>query len=81
MHIDTDEELEALAEYCADGRRRALEYGNRGPVRFVGDRALHPEIVEAYWRTGFYVFEGLSLRPVHPWLQRFFLRKIHETLC
>ena len=59
MHIDTDEELEALAEYCADGRRRALEYGNRGPVRFVGDRALHPEIVEAYWRTGFYVFEGL----------------------
>lgn len=24
-----DEELEVLAEYCADGRRRALEFGNR----------------------------------------------------
>jgi len=59
MSISTDEELEALAGYCADGRRRALEFGNRGPVRFVGDRALHPEIVEAYWRTGFYVFEDL----------------------
>ena len=59
MAVSADQELEALAEYCADGRRKALEFGNRGPVRFVGDRALHPEIVEAYWRTGFYVFEGL----------------------
>ncbi len=66
-----DEQLEVLAEYCANGRRRALELGKRGPVRFVGDRVLHPEIVKAYWRTGFYVFEGLiesdelaDLRPV-----------------
>ncbi|MEM7095997.1 MAG: phytanoyl-CoA dioxygenase family protein [Actinomycetota bacterium] len=45
--------------YCAEGRERALTLGNRGPVRFIGDGALHPDIVEAYWRTGFYVFEGL----------------------
>ena len=36
-----------------------MDLGNRGPVRFVGDGALHPDIVEAYWSTGFYVFEGL----------------------
>ena len=36
-----------------------MSLGNRGAVRFVGNGALHPDIVEAYWRTGFYVFEGL----------------------
>lgn len=45
--------------YFEQGVQRALNLGNRGPVRFVGDAALHPDIVEAYWRTGFYVFEGL----------------------
>jgi hypothetical protein len=39
-----------LAEYFADGERRALGLGNRGPVRFVGDGALHPDIAEAYWQ-------------------------------
>jgi len=29
MSMALDEELEVLAEYCADGRRRALEFGNR----------------------------------------------------
>ncbi len=48
-----------MQQYCADGERRAHELGNRGPVRFVGDGALHPEIVEAYWKHGFYVFEGV----------------------
>lgn len=46
-------------EYFDAGRQRALDLSNRGPVRFIGDGALHPDIVEAYWRTGFYVFEGL----------------------
>lgn len=45
--------------YFDDGRSRAMSLGNRGPVHFIGDGALHPDIVEAYWRTGFYVFEGL----------------------
>ncbi len=48
-----------LHEYFAEGERRALALGNRGPVRFVGDGALHPEILEAYWKQGFYVFEGV----------------------
>lgn len=52
-------EVEQMEQYFADGERRAHELGNRGPVRFVGEGALHPEIVEAYWTHGFYVFEGV----------------------
>ncbi|MEC9344895.1 MAG: phytanoyl-CoA dioxygenase family protein [Pseudomonadota bacterium] len=49
----------AMQAYLAEGAARATALGNRGPVRFIGDGALHPDIVEAYWRTGFYVFEGV----------------------
>lgn len=52
------ERLDDDRTYFADGHERAMRLGNRGPIRFVGDGALHPDIVEAYWRTGFYVFEG-----------------------
>lgn len=54
--MDSNAQMQA---YLADGERRAYELGNRGPVRFVGDGALHPDIVEAYWRCGFYVFEDV----------------------
>lgn len=57
--IDLTDEADVIAAYYADGERRAYELDNRGPVRFVGNGALHPDIVEAYWRTGFYVFEGV----------------------
>jgi hypothetical protein len=49
----------AMQAYCAEGARRAMALGNRGPVRFDADGKLHPDILEAYWRTGFYVFEGV----------------------
>ena len=45
--------------YLAEGERRARELGNRGPLRFEGNGKLRQEIVDAYWRTGFYVFEGV----------------------
>jgi hypothetical protein len=48
-----------MQAYLRDGERRAQELGNRGPVRFTADGKLHPDIVEAYWRCGFYVFEGV----------------------
>lgn len=48
-----------MEQFLAEGEKRAYELGNRGPVRFVGDGALHPEILEAYWAQGFYVFEGV----------------------
>lgn len=49
----------AMRAYLRDGENRALALGNRGPVRFTADGAIHPDILEAYWRCGFYVFEGV----------------------
>ncbi len=44
--------------YFEDGARRARAFGNRGPVRLGPDGKLHPDILAAYWKHGFYVFEG-----------------------
>ncbi|MDB5479019.1 MAG: phytanoyl-CoA dioxygenase [Caulobacteraceae bacterium] len=56
---DYGSEEAAMRAYCRDGERRAVALGNRGPIRFTADGALHPEILEAYSRCGFYVFEGV----------------------
>jgi ectoine hydroxylase-related dioxygenase (phytanoyl-CoA dioxygenase family) len=56
---DYGPEEAAMQAYCADGERRALALGNRGPIRFTAEGALHPEILDAYSRCGFYVFEGV----------------------
>ncbi|MYB20093.1 MAG: phytanoyl-CoA dioxygenase family protein [Holophagales bacterium] len=48
-----------MAAYQEAGRRLAAEIGNRGPIRLTDDGRLHPDILAAYWRHGFYVFEGL----------------------
>ncbi len=48
-----------MARYRADGTRRALELGNRGPIRFDAEGRLAPEILEAYRGHGFYVFESI----------------------
>jgi len=45
--------------YFRTGQRRALELGNRGPIRFTEDGGLDPEIDAAYRRCGFYVLEGV----------------------
>lgn len=60
--IDYGSEEAAMQAYLRQGERRAALLGNRGPIRFTADGALHPDIVEAYWRCGFYVFEGV-LKP------------------
>ena len=52
-------EREAHRVYCADGAARAQLLGNRGPVRFGSDGKLAPDIVEAYERNSFYVFENV----------------------
>lgn len=57
--VDYGSEEAAMQAYLQEGERRAATLGNRGPIRFTADGALHPEIVEAYWRCGFYVFEGV----------------------
>jgi hypothetical protein len=62
MNGDYGPEEVAMQAYLRAGERRAATLGNRGPIHFTDSGALHPEIVEAYWRCGFYVFEGV-LKP------------------
>lgn len=57
--VDYGREEAAMRDYLRDGERRAYALGNRGPIRFTADGKVHPDILEAYWRTGFYVFEDV----------------------
>ena len=52
----------AMAAYRSAGEARARALGNRGPIRLNADGSLREDILEAYWRCGFYVFENV-LRP------------------
>ena len=49
----------AMQAYLREGEQRAFALGNRGPIRFTASGELHPDILDAYWRCGFYVFEGV----------------------
>ena len=60
--VDYGPEEAALRAYCEAGAGRAHALGNRGPVRFDADGRVHPDILDAYQRCGFYIFEGV-LRP------------------
>ncbi len=60
--VNYGEHQAAMDVYMAQGEKRAMALGNRGPIRFIGQGVLHPDIIEAYWRCGFYVFEDV-LRP------------------
>jgi hypothetical protein len=57
--IDYGPEEAAMQKYLREGEKRAFALGNRGPIRFTTAGELAPDIVEAYWRCGFYVFEGV----------------------
>ena len=48
----------SLDAYQRDGAARAKAIGNRGLIRLDANDRLHPEILAAYNRHGFYVFEG-----------------------
>jgi hypothetical protein len=60
--VDYGAEEAAMQAFLRAGEKRAFALGNRGPIRFNDKGQLHPDIVEAYWRCGFYVFES-ALRP------------------
>ncbi len=49
----------AMVAYREAGEARARALGNRGPIRYNPDGSLHGDIVDAYWKYGFYVFEGV----------------------
>ena len=49
----------ALLRYREEGTRRALALDNRGPIRYTDGGEVDPDILDAYDRHGFYVFEGV----------------------
>ncbi len=49
----------AMERYRTAGTARALALGNRGPIRLDDQGRLHPDILDAYWQLGFYVFESV----------------------
>lgn len=53
------EHAAGMAAYQAAGERLAAEIGNRGPLRLTPEGRLHPDIVAAYWKHGYYIFEGV----------------------
>lgn len=59
LPVDYGPEEAAMQAYLREGERRAYALGNRGPIRFTADGKVHPDILAAYWRCGFYVFEGV----------------------
>jgi hypothetical protein len=46
-------------DYYDEGRQRALQLGNRGPMRFKENGRLEDDILSAYHQFGFYVFTGV----------------------
>ena len=48
-----------LKPYVGAGVKRATELGNRGPLKLGDGNKLAPDILNAFRKTGFYVFEGL----------------------
>jgi len=53
--LDLETEQQAMQAYVEAGDRRARALDNRGPVRFLADGSLHPDILDAYWKYGFYI--------------------------
>ena len=54
----TAEDTSSMESYVRQGKQNAYELGNRGPIWFNDDGTLIQEIIDAYWRCGFYVLEG-----------------------
>ena len=54
-----EDHAETMESYVEQGTSRSYALGNRGPIAFDGRGKLASHILEAYWNTGFYVFEGL----------------------
>ena len=53
------EHAASMVQYMRDGERRGRAIGNRGPVRFRAGNVLADDILDAYWKHGFYVFENV----------------------
>lgn len=56
--LTAQDHADAMTDYVAEGVTRAKALGNRGPLTLGSDGKLTPDILEAFNRTGFYVFEN-----------------------
>ncbi|MDE0942397.1 MAG: phytanoyl-CoA dioxygenase family protein [Alphaproteobacteria bacterium] len=53
------EHAAGMTDYLQAGERLADEINSRGPVRFDVAGNLHPDILAAFRKNGYYVFEGV----------------------
>ena len=58
-NVDYGPHEAAMQAYLREGKKRAMALGNRGPIRLDAGGALHPDILAAFSRCGFYVFEDV----------------------
>lgn len=57
--VSQSEHAEGLKTYQEAGRMRAQKIGNRGPMRFGEDGKLHNDILTAFRKHGYYIFENV----------------------
>lgn len=57
--LSAEDYARRMETYAREGMARAQRIGNRGPVRFDERGKVHPDIVDAYWKHGFYVFQNV----------------------
>ena len=48
-----------MQTYLEEGEKKALQLGNRGPIRFTAEGTLENDIIESYQENGFYIFENV----------------------
>lgn len=57
--LSAEDHAHSMAAYIEGSVHRAMELGNRGPIKLSADGKLDPEILQAYWETGFYVLKDV----------------------
>ena len=53
------EDADAMRNYLIEGERKAYLLDNRGAIRFDKQANLAEDILTAYSKYGFYIFEGV----------------------
>ena len=53
------DQADEMRRYLVEGEQAAYKLDNRGPIRFAPDGRLADDILDAYSRYGFYVFESV----------------------
>ena len=56
--LTAQDHAKAMTDYVAQGVARAKALANRGPLTLGKDGKLTSDILQAFDRTGFYVFEN-----------------------